>query len=110
MTQLVHLIIADDHDREALADVLHHGFAAGQRRDACAEGDLAGRGEHEDAVLSAVLLALVQQDRSLDDLVRQVVDDVSLIPEDLEIRSSGLHLGEPVDGLVTVGVASGLEY
>ena len=86
VTQLVHLIIADDHDREALADVLHHSFAAGQRRNACArEGDLAGRGEHEDAVLSAVLLALVQQDRSLDDLVRQVVDDVSLIPENFEV-------------------------
>ena len=109
MAQLVHLIIADDHDREALADVLHHSFAAGQRRNACArEGDLAGRGEHEDAVLSAVLLALVQQDRSLDDLVRQVVDDVSLIPENFEVGSSGLHLGEAVDGLVTVGVAVGV--
>ena len=109
MAQLVHLIIADDHDREALADVLHHSFAAGQRRNACArEGDLAGRSEHEDAVLSAVLLALIQQDRSLDDLVRQVVDDVSLIPENFEVGSSSLHLGEAVDGLVAVGVAVGV--
>ena len=109
VTQLVHLIIADDHDREAFADVLHHGFAAGQCRDACArEGDLAGRGEHEHTVLIAVLLALVQQHRGLDDLIGEVVHDVGLIPEDLEVGRSGLHLGEALDGLIAVGVAVGV--
>lgn len=63
MAQLVHLVIADDHDREAPADISQRFFTACQGRNTSAgEGDLAGRGEHEDAVLSAVLLALVQQD------------------------------------------------
>ena len=106
VAQLVHLIVADDHDREALADVLHHGLAARQSGNASArEGDLAGGGEHKDAVFIAVLLAFVQQDGGLDDLLRQMVDDVSLIPEDLEVGGGGLHLGEAVDGLVAVGVA-----
>ena len=36
------------------------------------------------------------------------MDDVSLIPENFEVGSSSLHLGEAVDGLVAVGVAVGV--
>ena len=105
MAQLVHLIIADDHHGEALADILHGVHAACNGGNTCTgEGDLAGGGEHEHTVLRAVLLALVQQNRGLDDLLGQVVDDISLIPEDLEIRSSGLHLGHPVNGLIAVSI------
>ena len=105
MAQLVHLIIADDHHGEALAHILHGVHAACNGGNTCTgEGDLAGGGEHEHTVLRAVLLALVQQNRGLDDLLGQVVDDVSLIPEDLEIRSSGLHLGHPVNGLIAVSI------
>ena len=109
MAQLVHLIIANDHHREALADILHGVHAARNGGNTCTgEGDLAGGGEHKHTVLRAVLLALVQQNRGLDDLLGQVVDDVSLIPEDLEIRRSGLHLGKTLDGLIAVGVAVGV--
>ena len=96
----------------ALAIPMKHVHAPGKCNKAMSskltctgEGDLAGGGEHEHTVLRAVLLALVQQNRSLDDLLGQVVDDVSLIPEDLEIRSSGLHLGHPVNGLIAVSIA-----
>ena len=34
--------------------------------------------------------------------------DVGLIPEDLEVGRSGLHLGEALDGLIAVGVAVGV--
>ena len=109
VAQLVHLVVADDHDREALADILHAALAAGNGRDTCArEGDLAGGSEHEHTVFVAVLLALVQQHRSLDDLIGQVMDDIGFIPEDLEIRRSGLHLGKTLDGLIAVGVAIGV--
>ena len=109
MAQLVHLVVADDHDREALADILHAALAAGNGRDTCArEGDLAGGSEHEHTVFVAVLLALVQQHRSLDDLIGQVMDDIGFIPEDFEIRRSGLHLGKTLDGLIAVGVAIGV--
>ena len=109
VAQLVHLIVADDHDREALADVLHGVLAAGDRGDTCTgEGDLAGGSEHEDAVLRAVLLALVQQNGGLDDLIGQMVDDVGLIPEDLEIGSGRLHFSKTLDRFVTVGVAVGV--
>ena len=37
-----------------------------------------------------------------------MVDDVGLIPEDLEIRGGGLHLGKALDGLITVSVAIGV--
>ena len=33
------------------------------------------------------------------------MDDIGLIPEDLEIRRSGLHLRKTLDGLIAVGVA-----
>ena len=36
------------------------------------------------------------------------MDDVGLIPEDLEIRGGGLHLGKALDGLITVSVAIGV--
>ena len=36
------------------------------------------------------------------------MDDVCLIPEDLEIRGSGLHLGKALDGLIAVSVAIGV--
>ena len=109
MAQLVHLVVADDHHREALADILHAALAAGNGRNTgTREGDLAGRGEHEHTVLIAVLLALVQQHRSLDDLIGQVMDDIGFIPEDFEIRRSGLHLGKTLDGLIAVGVAIGV--
>ena len=73
MAQLVHLIIADDHHGEALADILHGVHAACNGGNTCTgEGNLAGGGEHEHTVLRAVLLALVQQNRGLDDLLGQV--------------------------------------
>ena len=68
----------------------------------------AGGGEHEHAVLRAVLLAHVQQHGGLDDFLGQVVDDVGLIPEDLEIRGGGLHLCKALDGLIAVSVAIGV--
>ena len=109
MAQLVHLVVADDHHREALAHILHAVLAAGNGGNTgTREGDLAGRGEHEHTVLIAVLLALVQQHRGLDDLIGEVVHDVGLIPEDLEVGRSGLHLGEALDGLIAVGVAVGV--
>ena len=109
MAQLVHLVVADDHHRETLAHILHAVVAACNGRNAGArEGDLAGGGEHKHAILRAVLLAHVQQNRSLDDLLGQVMDDVSLVPEDLEIRGSGLHLGKALDGLIAVSVAIGV--
>ena len=109
MAQLVHLVVADDHRREALAHVLHRVLAAGDGGDARArEGDLARGGEHKDTVLIAVLLGLVQQNRRLDDLIGQVVDDVRLIPEDLEIGGGGLERGKAADRLVAVGVAVGV--
>ena len=37
-----------------------------------------------------------------------MVDDVGLIPEDLEIRGGGLHLGKALDGLIAVSVAIGV--
>ena len=109
MAQLVHLVVADDHRREALAHVLHRVLAASDGGDARArEGDLARGGEHKDTVLIAVLLGFVQQNRRLDDLIGQVVDDVRLIPEDLEIGGSGLERGKAADRLVAVGVAVGV--
>ena len=109
MAQLVHLVVADDHRREALAHVLHRVLTAGDGGDARArEGDLARGGEHKDTVLIAVLLGLVQQNRRLDDLIGQVVDDVRLIPEDLEIGGGGLERGKAADRLVAVGVAVGV--
>ena len=41
-------------------------------------------------------------------LIGQVMDDIGFIPEDLEIRRSGLHLGKTLDGLIAVGVAIGV--
>ena len=109
MAQLVHLVVADDHRREALAHVLHRVLAASDGGDARArEGDLARGGEHKDTVLIAVLLGLVQQNRRLDDLIGQVVDDVRLIPENLEIGGGGLERGKAADRLVAVGVAVGV--
>ena len=109
MAQLVHLIVADDHHCKALAHILHAVVAAGNGRNAgTREGDLAGGSEHEHAILRAVLLAHIQQNRSLDDLLGQVMDDVSLVPEDLEIRGCGLHLGKALNGLIAVGVAIGV--
>ena len=106
MAQLVHLIIADDHGREALAHVLHRVLTAGDGRDTgTRESDLAGGSEHEDAILIAVLLGLVQQHRGLDDFIGQVVHDVGLVPEDLEIRGSGLECGKAANGLIAVSVA-----
>ena len=106
VAQLVHLVIADNHGREPLAHILHRVLAAGDGRNACArEGDLAGGREHKDTIFVAVLLGLVQQDGCLNDLIGQVVDDVSLVPENLEIRGGGLHSGEAADGLIAVRVA-----
>ena len=106
MAQLVHLVIADDHRREALAHVLHRVLAAGNgRHTGTREGDLAGGGEHKDAVLIAVLFGLIQQDRGLNDLLGQVMDDIRLIPENLEIRGSGLEGSKAADRLIAVGVA-----
>ena len=109
MAQLVHLIVADDHDREALADVLHHSFAAGQGGNTCArERDLAGGSKHENTILMAVLLTLIEQDRCLDDLIGQVVDDISLVPENFKVRSGGLHSGKTLNGLIAVDIAIGI--
>ena len=109
VAQLVHLVVADDHRRETAADVLHGVFAAGDRgHTGTGEGDLAGGGEHKHAILVAVLFGLVQQHGRFDDLLGQVVDDVRLVPEDLEIGRGGFHGGKAADGLVAVGVAVGV--
>ena len=109
MAQLVHLVVADDHHREAFAHILHAVVTAcNGRNTGTREGNLAGRSEHEHAILRAILLAHVQQHGGLDDLLGQVVDDVGLIPEDLEIRGGGLHLGKALDGLIAVSVAIGV--
>ena len=109
MAQLVHLVIADDHDREAPADISQRFFTACQGRNTSAgEGDLAGRGEHENAVLGAILLAFIQQHRGLDDFIGQVVNNVSFVPENLEIRGSGLHGCKAADGFIAVDIAIGV--
>ena len=109
VAQLIHLVVADDHRREAAADVFHGIFAAGDRgHTRTREGDLAGGGEHKHAILGAVLFGFVQQHGRFDDLLGQMVDNVSLIPENFEVGRGGFQGGKAADGFVAVGVAVGV--
>ena len=68
-----------------------------QCRNAGTEGDLAGGSEHKHAILRAILLAHVQQNGGLNDLLGQVVDDVASSQKILKSGAAVFHLGKALD-------------
>ena len=109
MTQLVHLVEADDHGHHVLEDIPDVPLAGGQGSHTSARvGDLAGGAESQRPLGVARLLALVEQRGNLDLLIGQMVNHIGVVPDDLEVGGSGLHPGQTADRLGRVAVAVGV--
>ena len=109
VAELVQLIKTDGLHCDFCFQVVHIGLAASDCGDACTgEGDLGGRAEHDDHIFTADLFAFIHQVEQMGMIVGQVVDTVSVVPEDSEVTGSGLEVGETTDGFIRIGGAVGV--
>ena len=110
VAQLVYFVVADGLDLHLLADLSQVGVGSADGGDTGAgEADLGSRRELVDHIRVPFLLALHQdlQEIVLFILV-EMVDAVSVVPEDPEIFCRRFQLGKAVYSLVRVGDSLGV--
>ena len=109
MPELIDLIVTDLlHTEQAgeILDIVHGGSHAADT--AAGKGNLGGGREFNHHIRISSFRAQTDNVREWDVLPTELVDTVGVIPHQNEIRSGGLQIGKPADGLVTVNDAIGV--